>query len=67
MLSHNGKLTAGDSIGISETRLVLARVLWNFDLELCDDTDADWLDQAAYVTWQRKALIVRLRPRARAT
>ena len=54
---------AHKSIGIAETRLVLARILWNFDIELCEETDKDWLEQAGYVTWQRKALIVRLRSR----
>ena len=49
-----------------ETRLVVARMIWNFDMELCKETGPDWDDQKAYTTWQKKPLIYKLTPSPRA-
>ena len=40
-------------------------MIWNFDMELSDETDPVWEDQEVYLSWQKKPLIVKLRPRAR--
>ena len=53
------------SLGNLETRLVLARMVWNFDMELSNETDPAWEDQEVYLSWQKKPLIVKLRPRIR--
>ena len=42
-------------------RLMLASVLFHFDLELCNK-DEDWLDQQMYVIWDKKPLLVNLKP-----
>ena len=42
-------------------RLILASVFLHFDLELCDET-GDWLDQENYILWDKKPLIVKLKP-----
>lgn len=42
---------------------MLARMIWSFDMEACDETDKNWLDQRAFVTWQRKELVIKLKPR----
>lgn len=47
-----------------EMRLILAKVLWAFDLRLCDQT-GDWLDQKLFLTWQKTPLGVTLDPVAR--
>lgn len=44
-------------------RLIIAHILWNFDLELSDATAKDWLDQTVHVVWDKKPLIVKLSPR----
>lgn len=41
-------------------RLILARILWNFDLAIEDDS-REWLkDQPVYVLWDKPALNVTL-------
>lgn len=41
-----------------EMRLLLAKVLASFDLELCDKSE-DWTDQKVYILWQKKPLMCR--------
>lgn len=41
-----------------EMRMVLVKVFWHFDLELCAGMEG-WLDQKSYLTWQKGPLIVR--------
>lgn len=43
-------------------RSILARVLWHFDLELCDES-SDWARQKVFILWDKPALNVRLRAR----
>lgn len=43
-------------------RLILARVLYNFDLEL-DERSENWSRQETYILWNKPGLYVRLRPR----
>lgn len=41
-------------------RLVLANVLWNFDLALCDPSD-DWMSQDCYFFWEKRPLLVKIK------
>ena len=43
-------------------RSILARVLWLFDLDLCDES-RDWATQKVFILWDKAALNVRLRAR----
>jgi hypothetical protein len=43
-----------------EMRLILAKVLYNFDLELC--SNEDWMNQKVYILWQKKPLMVKVQP-----
>jgi hypothetical protein len=43
-------------------RLILAKVVYNFDMELADK-NAGWLDQKAFVLWDKPPLEVYLTPR----
>ncbi|KAI1001144.1 Cytochrome P450 monooxygenase [Podosphaera aphanis] len=52
----------GRNLALAELKLVLAQVLWSFDLELQADC-LDWLDQKCYALWDKKPLNVRLVPR----
>jgi hypothetical protein len=43
-------------------RLILAKIVYNFDMELADK-DFDWLKQKAGTLWQKPPLNVYLTPR----
>lgn len=50
------------SLAYTEMRLVLARVIFNFDLRLADDSRG-WIErQKVYNMWQRAPLNVYLTP-----
>ena len=42
-------------------RLIAARMFWNFDIELCPEA-AEWDDQASFIQWDKKPLLVNLVP-----
>lgn len=45
----------------AETRVTVAKLLWNFDLKLADSHADNWLDnQAAYIVYEPKELSVKL-------
>jgi hypothetical protein len=44
-----------------QMRLILARILWNFDLELVDKNEK-WEDQRVYIFWEKSALRLKLTP-----
>lgn len=46
----------GRNLAYNEMRLILARVLWNFDIELCEESKA-WNEQKAYLLWEKPALM----------
>ena len=39
----------------------MAKVIWNFDIELVDKT-SDWFDQKVFTLWEKIPLMVRLKP-----
>ncbi|KAK7751934.1 hypothetical protein SLS62_006077 [Diatrype stigma] len=49
----------GLNLAWHEMRLLLAKVVYNFDIEL--QVGPDWREQNAYLTWDRKPLMCRLR------
>lgn len=49
------------SLAYAEVKLILARVLYNFDMELVDP-DEDWMDQKAFFIWTKPPLNVYLTP-----
>lgn len=53
-------LTIG-SLAYVEMRLILAQVLWNFDMELATKSD-NWADQKIFSLWQKEPLYVKLTP-----
>jgi hypothetical protein len=45
-----------------EIRLLLAKVLYNFDLELCEES-REWIErQKVYALWVKVPLMVRVTP-----
>lgn len=56
----------GRNLAYAEMRLILAKILFNFDLELADK-ETDWLDHRSYILWHKPALNVYLTPVTRST
>ncbi|KAL1875175.1 hypothetical protein Daus18300_003243 [Diaporthe australafricana] len=55
----------GKNLAYAETRTVLSRMVWNFDMKLHPDS-VGWLDrQKTYTTWQKDEMKVEIKPRAR--
>ena len=48
---------------LAESRLILARIIWAFELSLVNKDDKDWPDNRAYLAYEPKALMVNLRER----
>lgn len=42
--------------------MLLAKLLWNFELSLV--SERDWMDQRCFLLWERKPLHVTLVPKA---
>ena len=59
-------LTSANSLAGFETRLVLAKMIWNFDMDLHPDTVNDWFDQKVHILWKKPSLYVQLKPVTRA-
>ncbi|KAH9875641.1 hypothetical protein IAQ61_003105 [Plenodomus lingam] len=52
----------GLKVAYAEMRVVLARLVWSFDLRLADEADRwDWGEQKTYIFWDKKPLKVVLR------
>ena len=45
-----------------EIRLIISKLLFTFDLELCAESDA-WAEQKTFSLWEKRPLMVRLRER----
>ncbi|PKY00246.1 cytochrome P450 [Aspergillus campestris IBT 28561] len=54
----------GKNLAYSEMRIIMARMLWNFDLQLCEES-ATWNEQRSYLLWEKPPLMCQLRERAR--
>lgn len=49
----------GQNMALHEMRLILARLLWNFDFDVCEESE-HWDVQKSYVLWEKKALLCRV-------
>ncbi|KAK8029628.1 hypothetical protein PG993_010919 [Apiospora rasikravindrae] len=54
----------GRNLAMAEMRLILARVLWNFDIQLCAESKGWKESQKTYNVWDKTPLMVTLTPRA---
>ena len=51
-----------NSLAYAEMRLILAKVLWNFDLEL-DERSRRWRDHMKlFILWEKPPMYVKLKP-----
>jgi cytochrome P450 len=50
-------------LAYAEMRLIVARLLFNFDLRLADGEQSfDWGEQETYIFWEKRALNVVVTP-----
>lgn len=45
-----------------EMRLILTKLLYNFDIELCEESKM-WIDQKIFIMWDKSPLMCNIRPR----
>ncbi|KAJ6180422.1 hypothetical protein N7519_010883 [Penicillium mononematosum] len=51
----------GRNLAYVEMRIILARMVFNFDMEL-DQPEKDWMDQECFVLWNKPKLMIKLKP-----
>ncbi|OJD38810.1 cytochrome p450 [Diplodia corticola] len=51
----------GRNLAYIEMRLILAKVLCTFDMELAPETKKDWLSQNVFVVWEKHPLLVNIK------
>ncbi|KUL88969.1 hypothetical protein ZTR_06124 [Talaromyces verruculosus] len=51
----------GKNLAYHEMRLILSKVLWNFDLKLCKESE-NWTNQRSYTLWEKPPLMVEFTP-----
>ncbi|MCJ1436577.1 hypothetical protein MMC27_005957 [Xylographa pallens] len=59
-----GKQVSDTMVFLAEARIILSKMVWNFDFEMVDTNDWNWMDQKAYLVFEPKALMVRLKEKA---
>lgn len=52
----------GQSLAWAELRTILARLVWNFEMRICEESRG-WERQKVHILWQKGGLMVRLRGR----
>ncbi|ROV94286.1 hypothetical protein VMCG_08645 [Cytospora schulzeri] len=61
--SHGPRNCLGKNLAYAEMRLILARIIWNFDMKLAN-RDEKWIDNnEVYTTWEKKPLNIYLSQR----
>ncbi|RLL98773.1 hypothetical protein CFD26_105148 [Aspergillus turcosus] len=55
--SYGPRNCLGQHLANAEMRLILAKVIWHLDMELCPESE-DWADQESYNLWSRPPLKV---------
>jgi len=60
--SYGPRNCLGKSLAYAEMYSLMARVLYNFDLELCSESRG-WIDQPAFIFWDKGPLWVKVTPR----
>jgi cytochrome P450 len=51
------------NLAYAEMRLILAKVLYHFDLSLEEEQTGDWFDARVWGVWQKNPLWVKIHPR----
>ncbi|KAF2497637.1 cytochrome P450 [Lophium mytilinum] len=59
--SYGPRNCLGKNLAYHEMRIILSKVLWNFDLEMLPECE-DWTDQEVYTLWQKHPLKCKMTP-----
>ena len=62
--SYGPRACIAMNLAYAEMRYILARFLWNFDIEGTKQSEKWMDDQKAYLVWDKPGLFVHLKPRA---
>ncbi|OTA99100.1 hypothetical protein M426DRAFT_95514 [Hypoxylon sp. CI-4A] len=63
--SYGPRNCIGKNLAYAEMRLILAKIIYNFDISIADDS-LRWLrDQKTYILWEKPALNIYMTPAAR--
>jgi cytochrome P450 len=49
----------GKNLAYIEMRMILARMIWNFEMELMPESTS-WKDQKTFILWEKHPLMVKL-------
>ncbi|KKY14815.1 putative cytochrome p450 [Diplodia seriata] len=58
--SYGPRNCIGKNLAYHEMRVILAKMLWNFDFEVCPESEG-WINQKSYTLWQKNPLWVKAR------
>ncbi|KAI1652281.1 cytochrome P450 monooxygenase [Daldinia loculata] len=62
--STGGRNCLGRNLAYAEMRLILARLVWNYDISFVNEADKDWVkDQQMWVLWDKPPLNIHLERR----
>lgn len=62
--SFGARNCVGKNLAYAEMRLILAKMIWNYDIVLVDQNDRNWTkNQRLHVLWDKPSLNVHLNPR----
>ncbi|KAF2464711.1 cytochrome P450 monooxygenase-like protein [Lindgomyces ingoldianus] len=59
--SYGPRDCLGKNMAYHEMRLIVAKVFYNFDLELCPESEG-WTEQHTYTLWEKHPLVLKLKP-----
>ncbi|KAF2671788.1 cytochrome P450 [Microthyrium microscopicum] len=59
--SYGPRNCLGKNMAYHEMRLILAKLLYNFDIKLCEES-SQWIDQKIYIMWDKPELKCQLVP-----
>jgi cytochrome P450 len=62
--SYGSRDCLGRALGWAEMRLILASVLWHFDIEN-HSPNLKWEDQQVFVMWEMEPMMIKLQPAKR--
>lgn len=61
--AHNVPIANSCSLAYAEMRMILAKLILNFDMELAYPNEPWWEKQGTYIVWEKLPLMVNFRPR----
>ena len=64
LLLGASSLILNSRVFLAEARMILSKMVWNFELEMADPNDWDWMDQKAFLVFEPKVLVVKLKEKA---